>query len=354
MQMMHKIPILGGLLAAAAVAMTASPGSRATGAAADGPQLAHMVYFKLKDTSGAARAKLARRLQALPHRPRGHGLLRRRHPRRRPERARSTTMNFDVSLHLVFANKAAHDKYQEHPRHLKFVEENKENWEKVRVFDSYLSPAPPRRAASGPREVDLAGVSPQADRVLRRLKPRLHPLVSTARRSRAAARSGVRTRTGNGGRAGGLGGGFLASSSSTTSMARSSCGSLPAATAAGSCSTSMSGGTPTFSTTQPSSVKIARFGRRDDAAVHQVGKPRMPTRPPQVRLPTSLPRPNLRNIHGKQVAARAGRLVDDHHLGAEDRRVRRADRLAVAGRPVADQRPAEHVRCSSRPPGRRR
>ena len=45
--------------------------------------------------------------------------------------------------HLVFVNKAAHDKYQEHPRHLKFIEENKENWEKVRVFDSYLSPAPP-------------------------------------------------------------------------------------------------------------------------------------------------------------------------------------------------------------------
>ena len=51
-------------------------------------------------------------------------------------------LNFDISLHLVFANKAAHDKYQDHPRHLKFVEENKENWEKVRVFDSYLSPVP--------------------------------------------------------------------------------------------------------------------------------------------------------------------------------------------------------------------
>jgi len=53
--------------------------------------------------------------------------------------------DFDVSLHIVFVNKAAHDKYQEHPRHLKFIEENKDNWEKVRVFDSYLSPAPPAR-----------------------------------------------------------------------------------------------------------------------------------------------------------------------------------------------------------------
>jgi len=47
--------------------------------------------------------------------------------------------NFDVSLHVVFENKAAHDKYQTHPRHLKFIEENKENWDKVRVFDSYLT-----------------------------------------------------------------------------------------------------------------------------------------------------------------------------------------------------------------------
>ena len=69
-----------------------------------------------------------------------------------------------------------------------------------------------------------------------------------------------RTRTGNEGRWGALGGGFLARASMTTSIAPSSCGSLPAATAAGSCSTSTSGATPTFSTTQPSSVKMARLG----------------------------------------------------------------------------------------------
>jgi hypothetical protein len=139
--MMHRIPILGGLLAAAAVAMTATSGRPATGAAADGPQLAHMVYFKLKDNSGAARAKLVAACKLLLT---GHegtvffatgnlaGDLRRE----------VNDQNFDVSLHIVFANKAGHDKYQDHPRHLKFVEENKPNWEKVRVFDSYLSPAP--------------------------------------------------------------------------------------------------------------------------------------------------------------------------------------------------------------------
>jgi hypothetical protein len=47
--------------------------------------------------------------------------------------------DFDVSLNLVFRNKAAHDTYQTHPRHLKFIEQNKESWAGVRVFDSYLA-----------------------------------------------------------------------------------------------------------------------------------------------------------------------------------------------------------------------
>ncbi|MBM3998780.1 MAG: Dabb family protein [Planctomycetes bacterium] len=46
--------------------------------------------------------------------------------------------DFDVALHLVFENKAAQDAYQAHERHLKFVEESKKLWSKVRVFDSYL------------------------------------------------------------------------------------------------------------------------------------------------------------------------------------------------------------------------
>jgi hypothetical protein len=49
--------------------------------------------------------------------------------------------DFDVALHVVFRNRAAHDKYQTHPRHLKFIEEAKALWKKVRVFDSYVSMA---------------------------------------------------------------------------------------------------------------------------------------------------------------------------------------------------------------------
>ncbi|HOM16720.1 MAG TPA: Dabb family protein [Thermoguttaceae bacterium] len=45
---------------------------------------------------------------------------------------------FDVALQVVFKDKSAHDTYQEHPRHLKFIEENKDRWSKVRVCDWYM------------------------------------------------------------------------------------------------------------------------------------------------------------------------------------------------------------------------
>jgi hypothetical protein len=46
----------------------------------------------------------------------------------------------------VFESKEAHDRYQDHPRHKKFIEESKDAWKRVRVFDSYLSPPPGDRA----------------------------------------------------------------------------------------------------------------------------------------------------------------------------------------------------------------
>ena len=50
--------------------------------------------------------------------------------------------DFDVALHVVFKDKASHDKYQEAARHKQFIAENSENWKKVRVFDSYVEVAP--------------------------------------------------------------------------------------------------------------------------------------------------------------------------------------------------------------------
>jgi Stress responsive A/B Barrel Domain len=46
--------------------------------------------------------------------------------------------DFDVGLHIAFTDQAAHDRYQEHPLHIQFVEENKPNWRQVRVFDSVV------------------------------------------------------------------------------------------------------------------------------------------------------------------------------------------------------------------------
>jgi Stress responsive A/B Barrel Domain len=46
--------------------------------------------------------------------------------------------DWDVGLHMVFESKAAHDSYQTDPTHIRFIDENKPTWAKVRVFDSYV------------------------------------------------------------------------------------------------------------------------------------------------------------------------------------------------------------------------
>ena len=51
---------------------------------------------------------------------------------------RDVNQDFDVSLHTVFVDRAAHDAYQVAERHREFVDRNLENWAQVRVFDSLL------------------------------------------------------------------------------------------------------------------------------------------------------------------------------------------------------------------------
>ena len=43
---------------------------------------------------------------------------------------------YDFALTLVFADKAAHDIYQEHPVHLAFVEKCAHLWERVQIYDA--------------------------------------------------------------------------------------------------------------------------------------------------------------------------------------------------------------------------
>lgn len=46
--------------------------------------------------------------------------------------------DWDVGLYLVFVDKAAHDAYQDDPTHNRFIAEQKANWSRVRVFDSFV------------------------------------------------------------------------------------------------------------------------------------------------------------------------------------------------------------------------
>lgn len=52
--------------------------------------------------------------------------------------------DWDVGLHIVFENRAAHDRYQTAPDHLKFIDENRPLWKQVRVFDTYAERATPK------------------------------------------------------------------------------------------------------------------------------------------------------------------------------------------------------------------
>lgn len=100
--------------------------------------LAHSVYFSLKDNSEEMKQQfLAAGQKYLTAHPGvqfyAAGVLATDCERPLNDR------DFDVVLHVVFDNKAAHDVYQTSERHLKFIEETKPNWAKARVFDSYVS-----------------------------------------------------------------------------------------------------------------------------------------------------------------------------------------------------------------------
>jgi hypothetical protein len=100
--------------------------------------LSHDVFFSLKDASEAAQAKLVAGCEK--HLSGHEGTLFFSVGTRVAELQREVNdRDFEVSLHITFKDKAAHDKYQDHPRHKQFIQENQDNWKKVRVFDSYVA-----------------------------------------------------------------------------------------------------------------------------------------------------------------------------------------------------------------------
>ena len=99
--------------------------------------LAHNVYFALNDNSPAAKAELvAACYKYLRDQP---GVVYFAAGQIVAEHARDVNVcDWDVGLHIVFANKADHDLYQKADAHLQFIEENKAKWRTVRVFDTYI------------------------------------------------------------------------------------------------------------------------------------------------------------------------------------------------------------------------
>ena len=100
-------------------------------------QVAHMVFFTLKESGSAAIQAL---VDACNQYLTDHdGVVYFSVGARGTEFARPVNnQSYDVGLHVVFQDKAAHDAYQTHPRHLTFIDENKEGWAQVEIFDSYV------------------------------------------------------------------------------------------------------------------------------------------------------------------------------------------------------------------------
>jgi Stress responsive A/B Barrel Domain len=127
------LPVSGSVLVlAAVVAFAASVAS-----AAEPKVLAHDVFFTLNDSSPAAKARLVAACQKYLT---GHeGVVSFAVGTLADELDRPVNdREYDVALHVYFADAAAHTRYQDHPRHKQFIEENNTNWKKVRVFDSWV------------------------------------------------------------------------------------------------------------------------------------------------------------------------------------------------------------------------
>ena len=100
-------------------------------------KLAHNVFFTLKDASDMAIEDLIEECQKyLKDNP---GVISFYAGSIVPEHKRDVNVtDYHVGLHVVFADKSYHDKYQEAESHIIFVDRNKENWAKVQVFDTYV------------------------------------------------------------------------------------------------------------------------------------------------------------------------------------------------------------------------
>lgn len=118
-------------------AMADEPSTSASETASKAAPLAHIVFFTLSESNDANREKLVEACKK--YLDKHEGVVYFSVGVNAPEYNREVNdRDYDVALHLVFETAQDQDVYQTHPRHVKFVEECKGLWKKVRVFDSTL------------------------------------------------------------------------------------------------------------------------------------------------------------------------------------------------------------------------
>lgn len=97
--------------------------------------LVHNVFFTLKDDSPSAREHLVAECRKYLSDHAGTVFFG-AGPRAEPYQRPVNDQEYHVGLHVIFESREAHDAYQVDPRHLEFIENNKDGWERVRVFDN--------------------------------------------------------------------------------------------------------------------------------------------------------------------------------------------------------------------------
>ncbi len=97
-------------------------------------KLAHHVFFTLRDRSQTSVDHLLS--EATKYLAGHEGLIEFDLGVRDKDLARPVNGDFDVALHMVFADRTAHDAYQVSPRHQEFISANKETWAATIIYDS--------------------------------------------------------------------------------------------------------------------------------------------------------------------------------------------------------------------------
>jgi hypothetical protein len=134
---MRRSVLLALCAALVALAGCCCPWAGKAGAPGAPPMLAHNVFFTLKEDTPQHREALIAACRAYLT---GHpgevffaaGSL-------AEDLTREVNVrDFQVALHIVFAEKKFQDEYQVAPRHKEFVEKFQALWQQVRVYDTYV------------------------------------------------------------------------------------------------------------------------------------------------------------------------------------------------------------------------